>query len=351
MAFLYEDGGFVLAAATSLSLMSTVTYDPTFASCGWPGTDGALFGAGLQSTDSVELNASADDSVNDLFRGATLRMLTSNGVSVTDALEFPRAEDVPDEATAAAMEASVALDREDDIFAHTEGLQTHFPPPSRASLTDLGAAEGGGGGASSRAERRQVEDDEDAAGGGGAVPAVDKAIYTFLYGGGRSGRSGRGGRRTKTAKTAKTTVNVFSSDAAVRAGRAPPVVLLMVEEARKHWDAPMPSSAATRSWDELVPKTDAERARVHERCGDLCFLVPDALKYPVCRKTQGTSADPSCAPDSRGLQGSRRRAVLVASKANVNKASHDQAVRARAIVEAALRAYKDLDLLRGGAVF
>ncbi len=70
-----------------------------------------------------------------------------------------------------------------------------------------------------------------------------------------------------------------------------------------------PSFGVDRSdvkWAEKKPHSKKERKLLHERCGDDAFLLPNALKFPICNKI--TKKDDSCTYNCRGLKGASSRA-------------------------------------------
>ena len=59
-------------------------------------------------------------------------------------------------------------------------------------------------------------------------------------------------------------------------------------------------------WEEKKPHTAKERKMLHERCGDDAFLLPSALKFPICNKI--TKKEDACTYNCRGLKGASSRA-------------------------------------------
>lgn len=57
----------------------------------------------------------------------------------------------------------------------------------------------------------------------------------------------------------------------------------------------------TRGWKKASPKRGSERHKMKRHCGDKCFLLSDAEKYPVCRRG-------SCDIDCRGVTSAKIRA-------------------------------------------
>ena len=54
------------------------------------------------------------------------------------------------------------------------------------------------------------------------------------------------------------------------------------------------------SWSKHAPKKTSERKELMKKCGKKCFLKPDKMKFPVCRK--------DCSVDCKGLVAARIRA-------------------------------------------
>ena len=70
-----------------------------------------------------------------------------------------------------------------------------------------------------------------------------------------------------------------------------------------------PSFGVDRSdvkWGEKKPHTRKERKMLHEKCGDDAFLLPTALKFPICNKM--TNKKDKCTYNCRGLKGASSRA-------------------------------------------
>jgi hypothetical protein len=40
------------------------------------------------------------------------------------------------------------------------------------------------------------------------------------------------------------------------------------------------------TWKNIAPYKMSERRTLRNNCGDNCFLLPDSLKFPICKKTQ-----------------------------------------------------------------
>ncbi len=71
-------------------------------------------------------------------------------------------------------------------------------------------------------------------------------------------------------------------------------------------------------WKLRSPQRGTSRHLLHEKCGDLCFLMPEREGFPVCAKYELTA--PSCKFDCGGISTAYRRAKqykypLVAKKA------------------------------------
>ncbi|GAJ07148.1 unnamed protein product [marine sediment metagenome] len=65
--------------------------------------------------------------------------------------------------------------------------------------------------------------------------------------------------------------------------------------------------SATRFWRALAPKRGKERTRMKANCGDVCFLIPEKKKFPVCSfydlETKG-----QCRLDRSGVASAKVRA-------------------------------------------
>lgn len=58
----------------------------------------------------------------------------------------------------------------------------------------------------------------------------------------------------------------------------------------------------TRGWRAAAPRIPSERKALMKKCGSQCFLMPSAMKFPICAKS-------SCKPDCRGLYSAKVRAA------------------------------------------
>jgi len=47
---------------------------------------------------------------------------------------------------------------------------------------------------------------------------------------------------------------------------------------------PSDKSSPTRGWKTISPKNISDRRILLEKCGADCFLMPEALKFPICSK-------------------------------------------------------------------
>lgn len=66
----------------------------------------------------------------------------------------------------------------------------------------------------------------------------------------------------------------------------------------------------TKGWRKASPRRRGQRRELRENCGTGCFLLPDKLKFPICRacRHQGSSVQCSCKRDCRGLLAAKIRA-------------------------------------------
>lgn len=62
----------------------------------------------------------------------------------------------------------------------------------------------------------------------------------------------------------------------------------------------------TRGWRIDAPAKGRERQQLYEKCGDKCFLKPDSLGFPVCKRCIGGECD--CDVDCRGVAAAKVRA-------------------------------------------
>ena len=60
-------------------------------------------------------------------------------------------------------------------------------------------------------------------------------------------------------------------------------------------------------WGQRKPQTTSDRKLLYETCGDDCFLIPNALKFPICNKIQ-EKGKKKCVYNCRGLKGASSRA-------------------------------------------
>lgn len=70
-------------------------------------------------------------------------------------------------------------------------------------------------------------------------------------------------------------------------------------------ESPKPKRHPKKHWSELAPNSRQERQALFNRCGRVCFLDPENLKYPVCQYRTKT-----CKPSPQGLAAARSRARL-----------------------------------------
>lgn len=62
----------------------------------------------------------------------------------------------------------------------------------------------------------------------------------------------------------------------------------------------------TRGWRQAAPRSTVPRRNLLQKCGPDCFLLPDKLKFPICRACQANKCD--CNIDCRGLLAAKIRA-------------------------------------------
>lgn len=63
--------------------------------------------------------------------------------------------------------------------------------------------------------------------------------------------------------------------------------------------------SASAGWSDVAPGDKNERRRLLNRCGKGCFLKPDSLGFPICRKCKKNSCD--CVQDCRGILAAKMR--------------------------------------------
>jgi hypothetical protein len=69
----------------------------------------------------------------------------------------------------------------------------------------------------------------------------------------------------------------------------------------------------TSKWNNIEPKTKSNRKSILDKCGNVCFLEPDTLGFPVC----GTN---SCNPTCSGIEAAYKRAREYHHDSIANKA-------------------------------
>lgn len=62
----------------------------------------------------------------------------------------------------------------------------------------------------------------------------------------------------------------------------------------------------TRGWAAAAPQRGRPRKELMKKCGRKCFLYPEQLKFPICRKCYQGKCD--CAIDCRGVTAAKVRA-------------------------------------------
>lgn len=63
----------------------------------------------------------------------------------------------------------------------------------------------------------------------------------------------------------------------------------------------------THGWGDIKPRSTAERKKLIQNCKKGCFLIPEKLKFPICRRCKGDVC--TCRPDCLGLRAAKIRAA------------------------------------------
>lgn len=75
------------------------------------------------------------------------------------------------------------------------------------------------------------------------------------------------------------------------------------------------------------PKTKKQREVMARHCQSDCFLVPEALKYPVCTKS-------SCKINCDGVRAARNQATIVLNRTSLKNPKESKAQAKKALVKA-----------------